>query len=214
MTLTLHAMSGIRGLITLIAACVIQLGVSTGMAQTVEVRHLPGPGLLDARVTLPVDDSSPILNPQSAGADDDGDQHARKFRRRQAIILTGVAVSMLAYGLFTLQFNNKRTDSENARLAYEADVRENAQFYVDEGVPLDEIPTYRAWVQAYDDAFSARERLSIAGLSAFLLGIGAILDSATAGNRGSGDTRDQAVAPVIGVSPSSGDVLVGARVGF
>ncbi len=144
------------------------------------------------------------------GSDDAGG----KFLTRQAFLLSGVAVSMLAYGYFALQFNNSRNDSEKARLAYEADVSENAQFYVDEGIALDQIPTYSAWEDSYTDAANARELIAVAGISAFLLGLAAILDSATHGDKQSSQAQTHAVTPLFSVSPSSGDVTLGARIGL
>ena len=137
-----------------------------------------------------------------------------KFRFRQALLFSGIAVSMLAYGYFALQFNNSRTDSEAARLAYDADVRENAQFYVDEGIPLDQIPSYRSWEESFTDAANARELITLAGLSAFLLATAAVLDAATAGKRRSSSPQARTVSPIMGVSPSTGDVILGARVGL
>ena len=95
-----------------------------------------------------------------------------------------------------------------------ADVRENAQFYVDEMIPLDQIPTYHAWESAYIDAANARELISLAGISAFLLGLAAILDSATHSDKPPSDAQARTVVPVLGVSPTSGDVLLGARIGL
>lgn len=135
------------------------------------------------------------------------------IRTRQAILLTGVAVSMLAYGFFVLRFNNRRTDAENARIAYQADVRQNAQRYVDQGVQLDQIPTYFAWERAFTDAANQRELVAVAGLSAFLLGLAAILDSATAGNEGA-TTQAVRFTPVLDVSPVSRDIRLGARIGL
>ncbi len=144
----------------------------------------------------------------------DADAAAGKFRTRQAFLLSGVAVSMLAYGYFALQFNNRRGNSETARLTYEADVRENAQFYVDQGVSLDQIPTYFAWESAFTDAANARELIAVAGLSAFLLGMAAILDAATNVEKRPSESQARTVTPLVGVSPSSGDLILGARVGL
>ncbi len=144
----------------------------------------------------------------------DADGVEGKFRTRQAFLLSGVAASMLAYGFFALRFNNSRGDSESARLAYEADVRENAQFYVDEGVQLDQIPTYVSWENAFTDAANARELILITGLSAFLLGTVAILDAATHVKKSPSESRARMVTPLVGVSPSSGDLIVGARIGL
>jgi hypothetical protein len=142
---------------------------------------------------------------------DEDDSHS-KFRTRQALILTGVAVSMLAYGYFVLQYNNSRTDSEQARLAYEADVRQNAQEYVDQGVALDEIPSFYVWEGAYNDAANDRELAAVAGLSAFLLSLAAVLDSATSGNDRTSDSRARSMTPVLDVSPRTGDIRLGARI--
>lgn len=156
---------------------------------------LKDPGLVDAAPTL-------------------SDNGESKIRTRQALILSGVAVSMLAYGYFVLQFNNSRTDSDQARLAYEADVRENAQEYIDQGVELDQIPSYFAWERAFTNAANDRELAAVAGLSAFLLSLAAILDSATADTNQGSSSQAKGMSPVLDVSPWTGDVRLGARIGL
>ena len=82
---------------------------------------------------------------------------------------------------------------------------------MDQGIALDEIPTYAAWEDAWVDAANDRELVTLAGISAFLLGLGAILDSATAGNNGAPATAN-AISPTINVEPLTGDFALGARV--
>ncbi len=204
-----------RVLVLTLTAVVMISDVAVGR-QTYS-RDSPGDTLLrsDAAMRRAIPFRHAHENSEAGLADYFGsDVEGGKFRTRQAFLLSGVAVSMLAYGYFALQFNNGRTDSEAARLAYEADVRENAQFYVDEGIALDQIPTYFAWEDSYTDAANARERISVAGLSALLLGLAAILDSATHGNKQPSKAWVRTVTPLFSVSPSSGDVTLGARIGL
>ena len=133
------------------------------------------------------------------------------MRKRQRILLSGLAVSMVAYGLFALRFNNSRADSEAVHTTYEQDVSDNAQRYIDEGVNLDQIPTYKAWEEAYTDAANARELVALAGTTAFLVGLFAILDAATAGNDAANTRSERMVRPSVSVA-SFGDILIGARV--
>jgi hypothetical protein len=150
-----------------------------------------------------------------ANADEEAEQNvSRGFRTRQAVLLSGAALGMITYGIFVLKFNNSRTDAENARLAYERDVSENAQFYVDEGIELDQIPTYFAWEDAFTDAANDRELLTLAGVAAFLLSFGAILDSATNNGSTTSSLEIGGVRPLIHVSPARHDVLIGAGVGW
>lgn len=133
---------------------------------------------------------------------------------RQALLIGGLAASIAAYGYFVLQFNNSRGAASDAELAYEEDVRQNAQSYLDQGTELDRIQTFRDWQDAYDDAKRSREWAARAGFLAIVIGFFGILDAATSYDslapRASGTT----VRPTVGLTPIGSDFLVGAKLKF
>lgn len=133
---------------------------------------------------------------------------------RQALLLGGLAASIAAYGYFVLKFNNSRGAASDAQLAYEEDVRRNAQSYLDQGTDLDQIPTFRAWQNAYDDAKSSREWAARAGFVAIVVGFFGILDAATSYDATAPRASGMAIRPTVDIEPVNSDLLVGARVKF
>ena len=134
--------------------------------------------------------------------------------KRRALLVGGLAVSMAAYGYFILEFNNSRGESEAAKVAYEEDVRLNAQGYVDQGIELDEIQTFRDWQAAYDDAKSAREWAARAGFLAIVIGFFAILDAATTYDGPPPPASGMTITPTLDLTPMNRDLMVGARLRF
>lgn len=136
------------------------------------------------------------------------------WNTRQLLLIGGLATSMAAYAYFILEFNNSRGDAAGAERAYEEDVRQNAQTYVDQGVELDEIQTFRDWQAAYDDAKTSREWAARAGFLAIVIGFFAVLDAATTYDAPPPSASGVMIRPTVGVTPVRNDVLVGARVSF
>jgi len=135
-------------------------------------------------------------------------------RLRQGLLIGGVAVSMAAYGYFILEFNNSRGDAGAAQRAYEEDVRQNAQTYVDQGIELDQIQTFRDWQSAYDDAKNSREWAARAGFLAMVVGFFAVLDAATTDHTPPPPFSGVAISPTVGLSGQDNNLVVGARVKF
>lgn len=133
---------------------------------------------------------------------------------RRSLLIGGVAASMAAYGYFTLEFNNSRGDAIDAERAYEADVRQNAQTYVDQGIALDQIQTFRDWQKAFDDADSSREWGARAGLMAIVIGFFAVVDASTSYDGPSPRLSEVKVRPTVGLTAASRDLVVGARMKF
>lgn len=136
------------------------------------------------------------------------------WNRRQALLIGGLAGSMAAYGYFILEFNNSRGDASVAERAYEEDVRQNAQTYVDQGIELDDIQTFRDWQAAYDDAKRSREWAARAGFLAIVIGFFAVLDAATTYDAPPPSASSLTVRPQVSLSPIRNDLLVGARLRF
>ena len=134
--------------------------------------------------------------------------------KRRALLIGGLAASMAAYGYFILEFNNSRGESGAAEAAYQEDVRLNAQTYVDQGIEMDEIQTFRDWQAAYDDAKSAREWAARAGFLAIVIGFFAILDAATTYDGPSPRASGMTITPTLDLAPVNRDLMVGARLKF
>lgn len=150
-----------------------------------------------------------------AGADGESSPSPRRGTpKRQAILIGSVALSMAAYGYFILDFNNSRAAAGDAERAYEEDVRQNAQTYVDQGIALDEIPTFLRWQEAYDDAKRSREWAARAGFLAVVIGFFAILDAATSNDLPPPSASGVVVRPTVGVGADGNDLVVGARLKF
>jgi hypothetical protein len=135
-------------------------------------------------------------------------------RLRRSLLIGGLATSMAAYGYFILEFNNSRGDADVAERAYETDVRENAQSYLDQGIALDEIQTFTDWQSAYDDAKRSREWAARAGFLAIVIGFFAVLDAATSYDGPPPTYSDLSLTPALGLAPDRETLLVGARVRF
>jgi hypothetical protein len=136
------------------------------------------------------------------------------IRFRQSLLIGGLAASMAAYGYFILEFNNSRGDADVAERAYEEDVRQNAQSYVDQGIDLDEIQSFRNWQQAYDDAKRSREWAARAGFFAVVIGFFAVLDAATSNDTPPPAYSGVSIRPAVGFAPNSDNLMLGARVKF
>ncbi len=138
----------------------------------------------------------------------------QRTSKRQALLIGGLAASIAAYGYFVLEFNNSRGASSEAEKAYAEDVRQNAQSYVDQGIALDEIQSFKDWQNAFDDAKRSREWGARAGFVAIVVGFFAIVDAATSYDGSSAQSAGVVVRPTLGVTPARSDLLVGARVKF
>jgi len=138
----------------------------------------------------------------------------KRTSTRQALLIGGLAASVAAYGYFVLQFNNDRGAAGKAEQAYQEDVRQNAQSYLDQGTPLDRTPTFLAWQDAFDNAKSSREWAARAGFLAVVIGFFAILDAATSYDGPTPRTSGMAIRPTVGLTPLHNDLLVGARLKF
>ena len=195
-----------RRCIPILIGLVLQFTISPAHAQV-----MPDRSVTPVLSVPPVGQSE---TSESLGSQNDEGKKFKGTTRRQALLRGGVAISAAAYGFFTLRFNNSRGDAANAEKAYEADVRQNAQDYLDQGIKLDQIQTYKDWQKSFEDAKSAREWGARAGFVAVVVGLFAVLDAATSTGNLTVGQHSLNVMPVVGVSQTKNDFLVGARVRF
>ncbi len=99
-------------------------------------------------------------------------------RLRQGLLLAGMTTTTIGYGLFSMKYNSWRARSENTRLLYIEDVRQNAILYSQNNLELDQIASYLAWEKDYESTLIWRERAARAGLLTGLIAVITILDAA------------------------------------